>query len=287
MLNFNPHTTQFDHVNGLALGEAANLAYADAGAVRSRAAEWRMDATFIEDAGTDTQCFVTAGARAIFVAFRGTQPKQLQDVLTDASIKHVDHPFGKVHGGFNKSFRSVWTQVKDQIRAYQTRGQSVWFTGHSLGAALATLAAAEMMVDDRPVHGLYTFGQPRVGDPDFADRFNQRIGGSAFRYVNNNDIVTRVPPRHVPALKLEYRHVGAMKYFDSEGVLHEDRARWFRFLDTVQATFDDFKALLKENVGDHEMSLYLDNLEQAARTPPPANDGLGGLLGRLGSLFGR
>lgn len=287
MLDFHPHTTQFDHVNGLALGEAANLAYEDEDAIASKTTEWRMQATFIEDAQSGTQCFVAGGARAIFVAFRGTQPDQLKDVLTDAAIKQVDHPFGKVHEGFNKSFRSVWLDVKNQIRAYQTRGQSVWFTGHSLGAALATLAAAEMMVDDRPVHGVYTFGQPRVGDPDFADRFNQRIGGCAFRYVNNNDIVTRVPPRQVPALKVEYRHVGAMKYFDSEGVLHEDRARWFRFLDTLQATFEDFKAMLKENVGDHDMSLYLDNLERATQTPPPAEEALGALFGRLGSLFGR
>ncbi|MEE9129800.1 MAG: lipase family protein [Phycisphaerales bacterium] len=287
MLDFNPHTTQFDHVNGLALGEAANLAYEDEDAITSKAAEWGMDATFIEDAPTDTQCFVSGGARAIFVAFRGTQPKQLQDVLTDAKIKQVVHSIGKVHEGFNDSFRSVWTDVRDQIRAYQTGGQSVWFTGHSLGAALAALATAEMMVDDRPVHGLYTFGQPRVGDPDFADRFNLRIDGRAFRYVNNNDIVTRVPPRKVPALNVEYSHVGAMKYFDSEGVLHEDRTHWLRFLDTVRSTFDDFKALLKETVGDHDMSLYLDNLERAARTPPPANDALGGLLGRLVSRFGR
>lgn len=287
MLKFNPHTTKFDHVNGLALGEAASLAYENEDTFKSKAAEWRMEVTFIEDAPTDTQCFVAGGARAIFVAFRGTQSDKLQDLLTDGNIKLVDHPFGKVHKGFNDSFRSIWTEVKDQIRAYQTAGQSVWFTGHSLGGALATLATAEMMVDDRPVHGMYTFGQPRVGNPDFADRFNMRIGGSAFRYVNNNDIVTRVPPRQVPALKLEYRHVGAMKYFDSEGVLHEDRARWFRFLDTLQATFDDFKAMLKENVGDHSMSLYLDNLERAASSPPARNDALEGLLGRLGSLFGR
>ncbi len=63
MVNFNPHTTQFDHVNGLALGEASNLAYEDEDAISSKTAEWRMDATFIEDAATDTQWYVTGGAR--------------------------------------------------------------------------------------------------------------------------------------------------------------------------------------------------------------------------------
>ena len=93
MLDFNPLTTKFDHVNGLALGEAANLAYADPEAIKAKVAEWRMEAEFIEDPRTHTQCFVAGGARAVFVAFRGTQSDQLQDVLTDAKIKQVDHLF--------------------------------------------------------------------------------------------------------------------------------------------------------------------------------------------------
>ncbi len=287
MLKFNPHTTRFDHVNGLALGQAAELAYSSPEEIEAGARDWNMNAEFIEDTNTNTQCFVAGGPHAVFIAFRGTEPGNLQDMATDGNIKPVAHPLGLVHSGFKTGIDSVWPDVTRQVGRFQDRGQSIWITGHSLGGALATLAAAAMIVEDRPVHGVYTFGQPRVGDPAFADLFNLRVGGRMFRYVNDNDVVTRVPPRRTPHLGYEYSHVGAMKFFDADGVLHEDHARWFRFANTVRNSLEDFRAMLKETVGDHSMSLYVENLQRMVQAPPPADDGLGGLFGRLGSLFGR
>lgn len=87
-----------------------------------------------------------------------------------------------------------------------------------MGAALATLAAAYLRdagrhpddPKDKPVNGLYTFGCPRAGNRDFERAFNQDSGARAFRFVNNNDIVTRVPPR-----ELDYSHVGKFLYFSA------------------------------------------------------------------------
>jgi predicted lipase len=68
--------------------------------------------------------------------------------------------------------------------------------GHSLGAALATLAADRLP----DVQGLYTFGSPRVGDKGFQAHFRVK----AYRLVNGKDIVPTVPGEG------PFRHVGEL-----------------------------------------------------------------------------
>ena len=76
-------------------------------------------------------------------------------------------------------WRDIW-----QFIFKQRKGRALWITVHSLGAALATLAVAKLRLEkDEPVNGLYTFGQPRTGDRDFAKNFNADFGNQTFRYV--------------------------------------------------------------------------------------------------------
>jgi len=91
-------------------------------------------------------------------------------------------------------------------------GRAVWFCGHSLGAALATLAA------DRYAHtqGICTFGSPRVGDDIFASAWTAAFQGRSMRFVNNHDIVTHVPP---PILG--YRHVDPRRLIARDGVISD------------------------------------------------------------------
>jgi hypothetical protein len=83
------------------------------------------------------------------------------------------------------------------------------FTGHSLGAAAATLATSLW-----PRAALYTFGSPRVGNPAFGDTLR---GSRVERFVNCCDLVCRVPPEG-----LGYVHVGALRYLDRWGVLRPE-----------------------------------------------------------------
>ena len=80
-------------------------------------------------------------------------------------------------------------------------------TGHSLGAAMATLMAAR-----HPQAELVTFGSPRVGDEAFAAQFEDR---DVRRYVDCNDVVTMVPPGLIG-----YVHAGEMHYIDRFGIVH-------------------------------------------------------------------
>ena len=135
------------------------------------------------------------------LVFRGTH--DLLDWLTNIKIlpRDWDGP-GRVHVGFRKAFESVW----DDADAYlDTVTGPLFYTGHSLGGALATLAAVR-----RPPQALYTFGSPRVGDADFARVLHTTENTliPTYRVVNNRDLVTRVPP-----LDFDFMHTGELHYF--------------------------------------------------------------------------
>lgn len=258
-LEFNAMTTRYDPLNALALGQVAKLAYASEAAIAAQASDWGLTAKFVSSAHIrqgDTQAVILGDADKVIVAFRGTEPDRLRDWITDAQILLVPGPAGRVHRGFRDALGLVHQRVRAEVGALQDRGQSLWVTGHSLGAALATLFAARLRFEeDKPVWGLYTFGQPRTGDRDFARAFDTDSKDLTFRFVNNSDVVPRVPPR--TGL---YSHVGTFLYFDRERALHADPGFWFRRLDAVTSAVDDFHDLAPGALQDHAMTEYLAGL---------------------------
>ncbi len=154
------------------------------------------------------------------LVFRGTNSPQ--DWLANMEARLGPWPEGGLaHVGFRDAFERQWARIEAALE--ETRGP-VFYAGHSLGGALATLAASR-----RPPQALYTFGSPRVGDGAFCATLE---GVPAFRIVNNRDAVTSVPP---PLQGLGYTHVGDLHYFDHQGAAVEgpgnlavvwDRLRW-------------------------------------------------------------
>ncbi|MBW4516804.1 MAG: lipase family protein [Timaviella obliquedivisa GSE-PSE-MK23-08B] len=192
--------------------------------------------------------------QVIILAFRGTGARCLKDWMTDVDITTLKDCGGRVHRGFSLGLEAIWQDVITQLQHFRTNTQTLFITGHSLGAALATLAAAKLPTIGQVVQGLYTFGSPRVGCPEFASAFNQTFQNCAFRFVNHNDLVTRVALR-----SLGYDHVGKCLYFDAEGKLHQEIEFWHQFLDTVKGGMADF---LNDCgiVSDHNMGEYEHNL---------------------------
>lgn len=117
---------------------------------------------------------------------------------------------GKVHSGFLKSYLSIREQLLDQLNKLEG---PVFITGHSLGAALATLVCADLELQGFEYDTCYTFGSPRVGDATFT-----KILSSArlFRVINNCDVVTTVP---VSLGKYKYLHSGLGCFFGCDGSL--------------------------------------------------------------------
>ena len=252
--SFFPHTTTYQYQNAVLMAKAAQLAYESPEAIQEKVNKWGFPQFAFFDR-KETQAFVAGNTEMILVAFRGAEPARLKDWMTDTQLRRKPGPYGKVHRGFLKSLQHVWEDIQNALTSFQNQSQSIWFTGHSLGAALATLAVAKMGEDAKPVNGLYTFGQPRVGGKAFAREFNIDFKDITFRFVNNNDVVTRVPTR-----ELGFRHVGQAFYFDSTGMLHDDLHWWNQFLNRVRGHIDDLGKMNSDRLKDHSMTKYVKNL---------------------------
>jgi Lipase (class 3) len=98
---------------------------------------------------------------------------------------------------------------------------SIEITGHSLGAALATLYTLENALTDKiPNPGLCTFASPFVGDLAFAAAFN-RLGLTSWRIVNAPDIVPKLPPEI-----LGFKHVDTLQPYNSSGKVQPSLTCW-------------------------------------------------------------
>lgn len=244
--------------NAYWLARAARIAYQDKDQIEQAVRQIGLDRFAFLSQG-DTEGFVAANDRIIVVAFRGTQPSHLKDLLADARIHKVPGPLGGlVHSGFLHAFELVESAMIDAVRSFRDQRQSLWCTGHSLGAALAVIAVAKLLADGQTVNGLYDFGQPRVGDQAFVNEFERRINGCYFRFVNNNDTVTRVPPR-----EFGYDHMGALRYIDTEGTIQTDMSFWDSFLDRVKGRMEDFLKPGTDGLKDHGMEHYEGHIEKA------------------------
>ena len=142
------------------------------------------------------------------IAFRGTEPDDWRDLISDVGAFPTAWPGGgKVHRGFARALERVQRRV---TAAIETATIPVIVTGHSLGAALATLVASL-----HPTTRLYTIGSPRVGNAEFAGLIQPERHS---RYVDFIDTVTRMPPRL--AGLLGYVHTGSAHFIDEEGDVH-------------------------------------------------------------------
>lgn len=216
---FDHHSQHFSLVNAGWLADCSLLVYVnDVGFVTKILNNVGLQTHCIGFEQSGAQCLVAHDDDKAIVCFRGTEVEEWEDLLADADIvpETVEHS-GQVHRGFLHALDSIWPRIEDVLSGLPEgipNRKRVWFSGHSLGAAMATLAA------DRcdAAHALYTYGSPRVGDK----AFRQLVRVNAYRFVNNNDGVTTVP-------LVPYRHIGAVKYLGADHKLIDDPSLWTRF----------------------------------------------------------
>jgi pimeloyl-ACP methyl ester carboxylesterase len=195
---FDPTLSSYDRENAWWLAELSRLAYRHDAPEPDPVTPSR--GFFLQKVGLKELRFFDGGAKgtqAILVesdhpafavlVFRGTE-QTASDFAADLADIHVrrDNEVVEVHTGFRDQLDAVWDEVDNEL---QKLACPVFYTGHSLGAALATLAAAK-----RPPQAVYAFGSPLVGNAAFA-RSVARL--QLHRVVDGSDIVTVLPPRQL------------------------------------------------------------------------------------------
>tara|TARA_B110000503_G_scaffold142685_1_gene240346 strand:+ start:58 stop:795 length:738 start_codon:yes stop_codon:yes gene_type:complete len=191
-----------------------------------------------------TQCFALWDDTDLMYIFRGTEPTKLADIAADLKFRKVDSDCsGKVHRGFKGALDVVWDDILEHYNQHK-KDRNLFFSGHSLGAALATLAAARL--GDENTTG-YTYGSPRVGDINFSKAFKPQF----FRFKNNNDVVTRHPLEIVG-----FRHVGHLNYFDHNGIHKHGFSRMYMIKQYVLGMLSGFKKFEIDSFCDHSSSKY-------------------------------
>ncbi len=203
---FDPDSPDFSPVNAWWLSEMARLVYrrdpaeghvarATRHQILSRVGlrerecfrDGNLFAALIESAAPAVASFAV-------LVFRGSSG-HLDNWMANLDAKASLWPTGgRVHDGFKRALLGFWPQILPALRQCH---RPIFYTGHSLGAALATLAASL-----RPPRALYTFGSPRVGDRRFARTL---AALPVFRMANARDIVASLPPAGFP---FGYRHAG-------------------------------------------------------------------------------
>jgi hypothetical protein len=217
-----------------------------------------QDDKFISVFGTDknsAQAALIEHEDYICLAFRGTD--EVADWLDNINAFATRELFGEFHRGFWKSVEDVWQPLMERLEVCQVKKKRpLFFTGHSLGGAMATIAAARFIHQDRPFTSVYTFGQPRALTRDTARIFNIECKDRYFRFHNNNDIVTRVPAR-----LMGYSHIGSYLYISQEQELYRESGFWFRFVDYVDGALSAIKEKGIDAVEDHDVGKYLSAVE--------------------------
>ena len=168
------------------------------------AAGGAFNATAFTDDDTQGQAFVGAGAggrlgRIIVVAFRGSS--NLRNWISDLSIRHISTykrcDGCEVHAGFYKAWLGLQRDVVSEVmRLLELQPVSrLYVVGHSLGAALAVLAAADFShAYALNVSAVYTFGEPRVGNEAFKEFYESASQEQiTWRVVHHRDPVPKLP----------------------------------------------------------------------------------------------
>jgi len=210
-------SSDYSRGNALWLIECSRLVYRIDGPSRRRYFKERAGLEEIRffDRGA-TQGALLSGSGFALLAFRGTLGAR--DWVSDLDFPPVawEGP-GEVHQGFKRQLDRVWEEVAEELDRLDV---PVFYTGHSLGAALATFAAARRHFErGSPPAALYSFGSPRVGTAELSRAFPE--GFLHCRVVNDRDVVATVPPRRLSEKLFGsgYHHVGVLFHLRPGGSL--------------------------------------------------------------------
>jgi len=176
---------------------------------------------------SDTRVFVAAykdkitGHDSIVLSIRGTS--SLTNWIENIKIAKTDREMScagcKVHAGFLDVWKPVQQLVFDEIirLRHLYPGAELYVTGHSLGGAVAILAAYVLQYDlGQAINGVYTFGAPRVGNAAFADYYsNSQAHHVTWRLTHHRD-----PVPHLPMVSMGFQHSSTEVFYNENSTAY-------------------------------------------------------------------
>lgn len=138
---------------------------------------------------------------AVVLAFAGTDPAVWETLATDFNIR--PRADTDTHAGFQTALDAAQPEIRQAIDRSRQANKPLFITGHSLGAALAGLAARFCDLNGSRPKAVYGYGMPRAGGTRFQADYNGTLGQMTFRLVHGLDVVARVPMSGIG-----FRHVG-------------------------------------------------------------------------------
>lgn len=219
----------------------------------------RHDHSIIQN---DCQVYSCRYEDSLVFAFRGTE--SFRDVLSDLNIFRTELKIDEksmktknlVHTGFLKQFNTVKHEIDQDIQYYrkeQSSNNSLIFTGHSLGGALATISSVYYGIKypDMRVTCI-TFGSPRVGNNNFVRSFDVIVDES-HRYVNEDDPVPMGPT------PFRFSHVGGGHWIQDHAMV--DKKPIFRSISFVVNFIGSIFGITHDPISDHGCKQYLEEIE--------------------------
>jgi triacylglycerol lipase len=275
-----------DQTNATFLALASELAYlADAPGAEAFRNQLGLEAKLFSVG--NTQAFVGTNDDHVVVAFRGTESpttiEGLKDWLLTDACNLLIVPEGQLgtdfaaagvgarfHRGFMVALADIWDPVKQTVELeLKKKDRPLWITGHSLGGALAVLAAWRFNRQFINVHQIYTYGGPMVGNAEASAAFDKAFPDKLFRYVNAPDVVPLLPT--VSLIANDYKHCEKEMGL---GAIAGAATNAFEFLKSFTSSAVD--GLLKGSIADTFWQQVI------ARVAAHGMDQYRGLIGKLG-----
>ena len=230
--------------------------------------------TFLTASDTDTRVLVVEqDDGSIAIAFRGTA--DIRNWLTDADclratlIESLEFGACQVHAGFLAAYESIigplTAHLRENAALCRDAATPIYVTGHSLGGALALLAALELKRQGFNIAQVYTFGQPRVGNAAFKRLYEKSLGDRTYRLVFQEDLVARVP--FLPAWHDPYRHVTGEIFLSSFGDVETNPSLTRLLVSDLWGLYRAYRtsklAGALDPLLDHHIDKYLESLKAA------------------------
>ena len=233
----------------LLFAKLASESYGDEADVKKLAKAHGFTKTKFYDIG-GAQAYRFENKTDVVVACRGTEPTEFNDLKADLKAFPVkSETVSRVHRGFKNEVDELWPEVSVDIIKVK---KPLWFCGHSLGAAMATIMASRCKFEERlndPIM-LFTYGSPRVGWKGYCNS----LGVVHHRWKNNNDIVTTVPLN-----VMGYTHHGEEHYINAYGQVRNPTG-WQRVKDKLRGIWMGIKQGKVDSFSDHSIDEYIKHI---------------------------